>query len=272
MLPRPCRLCAVDATLAYDRCVVAERLSVEVPDGAITAIVGPNACGKSTLLRALARLLKPSAGGSFLDGEPLHRARRRALAQCLGLLPQAPVAPVDVTVADLVAGGRTPHQRWYRQWSAEDERAVEAALATTHTADLRHRTTDALSGGQRQRAFLGMALARQTPIMLLDEPTTFLDIAHQVEVLDLVRALNRDEGRTVVMVLHDLSQACRYADHLVVMHQGRVVATGSPREVVTPALVRDVFGVEAAVVTDARTGRPLVLPYSLEDLRGVGRG
>ncbi len=267
VLPRACRLCAINATLAYDQCIVAERLSVDVPDGAITAIVGPNACGKSTLLRALARLLKPSEGGSFLDGEPLHRTKRRALAQCLGLLPQAPVAPIDVTVEDLVAGGRSPYQRWYRQWSAEDERAVDEALHVTHTTDLRYRSTDALSGGQRQRAFLGMALARQTPIMLLDEPTTFLDIAHQVEVLDLVRALNRDEGRTVVMVLHDLSQACRYADHLVVMHQGRVVATGSPREVVTPGLVRDVFGIEAAVVPDPRTGRPLVLPCGVEASR-----
>src|SRR5690606_16096910 len=152
---------------------------------------------------------------------------------------------------ELIAGGRTPYQRWYRQWSAEDERAVDDALEVTHTTELRHRTTDALSGGQRQRAFLGMALARETPIMLLDEPTTFLDIAHQVEVLDLVRTLNRDEGRTVVMVLHDLTQACRYADHLIVMHEGRVVATGSPSEIVTPDLVREVFGVEAAVVTDA---------------------
>lgn len=271
-LPRACRLCAVNCTLAYDRSVIATGLSVDVPDGAVTAIVWPNACGKSTLLRALARLLKPAEGDSFLDGAPLSRVKRRTLAQCLGLLPQAPVAPSDVTVEELVAGGRTPYQRWYRQWSAEDERAVDDALALTHTAGLRHRTTYALSGGQRQRAFLGMALARETPIMLLDEPTTFLDIAHQVEVLDLVRALNRDEGRTVVMVLHDLTQACRYADHLVVMHEGRVVATGSPSAIVTPDLVRDVFGIEAAVVTDARTGRPLVLPCGTDsDLGGPRR-
>ena len=263
------RLGIRDATLGYDGHIVAEQLSVDFPDGAITAIVGPNACGKSTMLKALARLLTPIAGTPHLDGEPLRSAGRRSLAQRLGLLPQAPVAPPDITVEDLVAGGRTPHQRWYRQWSIQDESAVSDALDATGTAEFRHRDTDALSGGQRQRAWLAMALTRHTPIMLLDEPTTFLDMAHQVEILDLVRTLNRAEGRTVVMVLHDLTQACRYADHLVVMRAGAVVASGAPRDIVTSALVRNVFGVEAAVVTDEVTGRPLVLPYSVETYRDL---
>ncbi|MGE3962215.1 MAG: ABC transporter ATP-binding protein [Dehalococcoidia bacterium] len=248
------------ATLAYDRRIVSAGLEVELPEGAVTAIVGPNACGKSTLLRALSRLLTPSTGEVLVDGVVAGDLHRRVFAQRVGLLPQAPSAPMDVTVEELVAAGRSPYQRWYRQWSAEDEASVEAALLATNTDGLRDRPVDALSGGQRQRVWLAMALARRTPVMLLDEPTTYLDIAHQVEVLDLVRQLNRRERSTVVMVLHDLSQACRYADHVVVMKDGGVVATGHPSDVITQDLVRSVFGVEASVVVDQATGRPLVFP------------
>jgi iron complex transport system ATP-binding protein len=247
-------------TLAYERRVVSADLRVAFAAGAVTAIVGPNACGKSTLLRALARLLSPQHGEVYLGETLLPHVGRRELAQSVGLLPQAPVAPAGVTVDDLVGAGRAPHQRWFRQWSSEDERIVSAALDATATAALRDREVDTLSGGQRQRAWLGMSLARQAPLLLLDEPTTYLDIAHQVEFLDLVVRLNRDHGTTVIMVLHDLSMACRYADHMVVMKDGEVAAAGHPRDIVTADLVRAVFEVDAAVVIDEATGRPLVLP------------
>lgn len=257
------------ATLAYDQRVVSSNLQVAVAAGEITAIIGPNACGKSTLLRALARLLAPRTGEVYLGEERLSRVARRDLARALGLLPQAPVAPMGVTVEELVAAGRAPHQRWYRQWSREDEHAVVEALEATATEEFRQREVDTLSGGQRQRAWIGMALARQAPLLLLDEPTTYLDIAHQVEVLDLVSRLNREHGTTVVMVLHDLSQACRYADRVVVMKDGDVAAAGHPCDVVTTELVRAVFEVDAAVVVDTRTGRPLVLPRSTSRAAGA---
>jgi len=256
----PIALAAHDLTLAYDKRIVSAGLDVNLPEGVITAIIGPNACGKSTLLRALSRLLSPRAGQVLLGEDCVRDLGRRGFAQRVGLLPQAPAPPMDVTVEELVASGRAPYQRWWRQWSDEDETTVEAALKATGMVEFRDRTIDALSGGQRQRAWLAMALARRTPVMLLDEPTTYLDIAHQVDVLDLVRALNTREHTTVVMVLHDLSQACRYADNLVVMKDGEIVATGHPSEVVTADLVRSVFGVEASVVTEPVTGRPLVFP------------
>ncbi|AUG79144.1 iron complex transport system ATP-binding protein [Kitasatospora sp. MMS16-BH015] len=247
-------------TLAYESRTVVEGLDLAVPDGQVTVIVGPNACGKSTLLRALGRLLKPVAGSVLLDGAELARTPTREVARRLGLLPQSPTAPEGITVADLVARGRQPHQSWWRQWSAEDEAAVTEALARTATTELAERGVDELSGGQRQRVWIAMALAQNTDILLLDEPTTFLDLAHQVEVLDLVRRLNRERGRTVVAVLHDLNQAARYADHLVALKAGRVVAQGRPGEVVTAELVRDVFGLESVVVPDPVTGTPLVVP------------
>ncbi len=253
------RLTAAGLSLAYDARVVVQDLSLEFPDGAVTAIIGPNACGKSTLLRCLARLLAPREGAALLDGASIHGSSRRSLSRRIGMLTQAPVAPPDVTVEELVAAGRFPYQRWYRQWAEEDEHAVEDALTATAMADLRDASVDTLSGGQRQRAWVAMALAQQTEIMLLDEPTTFLDIAHQVEVLDLVRMLNREQGRTVVMVLHDLVQASRYADYLVAMKDGAVVAAGRPVDIVTPALIREVFAVEADVLPDPVSGAPMVL-------------
>ncbi|MFI1970342.1 ABC transporter [Streptomyces cinnamoneus] len=254
------RLAARDLTLAYEERTVVEGLDLDVPDGRVTVVVGPNACGKSTLLRALGRLLKPERGAVLLDGEQLARIPTRRIARSLGLLPQTPVAPEAVTVADLVSRGRQPHQRWWRQWSEEDERAVADAMARTDVAELADRPVDELSGGQRQRVWIAMALAQETDLLLLDEPTTYLDVSHQVEVLDLVRRLNHERGRTVVAVLHDLNQAARYADHLVAMKAGRVVAAGRPAEVVTADLVREVFGLESVVVPDPVTGGPLVVP------------
>jgi iron complex transport system ATP-binding protein len=254
------RLSASGLTLGYRDRVVVESLDLDVLDGGITAIIGPNGCGKSTLLRALGRLLAPRAGAVLLDGKRIDRLRPRDVARELGLLPQAPTAPEGLTVADLVGRGRHPHQSLLRQWSRDDEEAVAEALAWTGIADLRDRPLDELSGGQRQRAWLSMALAQGTGVLLLDEPTTYLDIAHAVEVLDLVDRLHTDRGRTVVMVLHDLTLAARYADRLVVMTDGRIAAAGEPTDVLTADLVQDVFGIRAAVVPDPVSGRPLVLP------------
>ncbi|MEU3084768.1 MULTISPECIES: ABC transporter ATP-binding protein [Streptomyces] len=254
------RLTARDLTLAYEDRTVVPGLDLDIPDGRVTVIIGPNACGKSTTLRALGRLLRPAGGAVLLDGAELARLPTRQIARRIGLLPQTPVAPEAITVADLVARGRQPHQRWWQQWSEEDERAVTEAMARTATTDLADRPVDALSGGQRQRVWIAMALAQETGLLLLDEPTTYLDLAHQVEVLDLVRRLNHEQGRTVVLVLHDLNQAARYADHLIAFREGRVVAEGTPAEVVTAGLVREIFGLECVVVPDPVTGSPLVVP------------
>ncbi|MFJ8821374.1 ABC transporter ATP-binding protein [Streptomyces sp. NPDC102467] len=254
------RLTARDLTLAYDDRTVVHGLDLTVPDGKVTVIVGPNACGKSTTLRALGRLLKPAGGSVLLDGRTLTELPTKKIAQQIGLLPQSPTAPEAITVADLVSRGRQPHQSWWQQWSEADEKAVTEAMRRTDVAALADRNVDELSGGQRQRVWIAMALAQETDILLLDEPTTFLDIAHQVEVLDLVRQLNHDKGRTIALVLHDLNQAARYADHLVAMKEGRIVAEGAPAKVVTAELVREVFGLHCVVVPDPVTGSPLVVP------------
>lgn len=246
--------------LAYDDRLICADLAVEIPHGRITVIVGANACGKSTLLRGLARLLKPQAGTVLLDGNDIHRLPTKEVATRLGILPQQPVAPEGITVSDLVARGRSPHQRFFRQWSRADEVAVAQALRATRTEELADRPVDELSGGQRQRVWIALALAQGTPLMLLDEPTTFLDLAHQVEVLDLLAELNQTEDRTIVVVLHDLNLACRYAQHLIAMKDGAIVAEGPPAEVITPTLVSDVFGLEAHIIDDPLTGTPLVLP------------
>ena len=254
------RLVADHVTLAYDDRIIVEDLSVEIPTGQVTVIVGANACGKSTLLRALARLLTPRSGTVLLDGEAIRSTPTREVAQKLGILPQQPVSPDGIVVSDLVARGRHPHQRWFRQWSHEDQEAVDRALADTRTSELADRSVDELSGGQRQRVWIAMALAQGTDILLLDEPTTFLDLAHQVEVLDLLAELNAERGQTIVCVLHDLNLASRYAHHLVAMRAGEIVAQGAPSDIVTEATVRDVFGLESRIVTDPIAGSPMVVP------------
>jgi iron complex transport system ATP-binding protein len=251
---------ARDVTLGYGERTVVDGLDLAIPPGRLTAIVGANGCGKSTLLRALARLLRPRAGAVLLDGRAIAELPAKRLARRLAILPQTPVAPEGLTVEELVARGRYPHQSLLRQWSAADEAAVERALDATGTAELRTRALDELSGGQRQRAWIAMTLAQETEILLLDEPTTFLDLAHQIEVLDLLGELVAGHGRTVVMVLHDLNQACRYADQLVAMRAGRIHASGPPAEVVDAALIAEVFGVRAHVIDDPVTGTPLCVP------------
>ncbi|MFJ8076651.1 ABC transporter ATP-binding protein [Streptomyces sp. NPDC096176] len=258
--PQP-RLRADDLTLSYDQRTVATSLSVDIPDHSFTVIIGPNACGKSTLLTALARMLKPKAGKVYLDGAAISSYRSREVARRLGLLPQSSSAPGGITVGDLVARGRYPHQRLLKQWSVEDESAVVEAMRQTGVLELADRPVDDLSGGQRQRVWLSMVLAQQTSILLLDEPTTYLDIAHQVEVLDLCAELHARKGHTVVAVLHDLNQACRYATHLVVMRPGGVIAAqGDPATVMTAELVEDVFGLPCRIIDDPETGTPLMIP------------
>jgi iron complex transport system ATP-binding protein len=246
--------------LGYGERTVIDGLDLVVPPGRITAVVGANACGKSTLLRSMTRLLAPRSGQVLLDGKAVHRLPAKELARTLGLLPQSPIAPEGITVADLVGRGRHPHQGVFTRWRTEDDVAVAAALEATQTTELADRPVDELSGGQRQRVWIAMALAQQTDLLLLDEPTTFLDVAHQVEVLDLLTDLNRSRGTTVVMVLHDLNMAARYADHLVAMAGGRVHASGAPAQVLTEECVRAVFGLDSRVVDDPISGRPLMLP------------
>ncbi|MGW3283876.1 ABC transporter ATP-binding protein [Streptomyces sp. NPDC001002] len=247
-------------SLGYGEREVVSRLDVTLPPGRITVVVGPNACGKSTLLRAMARLLPPLAGSVLLDGRDIHRTPTREVAAALGVLPQSPVAPDAIVVADLVGRGRYPHQGWFRRWTRADDEAVAAAMRATDVLDLADRSVDELSGGQRQRVWIAMALAQETDVLLLDEPTTYLDISHQLEVLDLLTDLNRDRGVTLALVLHDLNLACRYADHLIAMKAGRIVAEGTPGDIVTESLVHEVFGLRSAVIPDPASGTPMVVP------------
>ncbi|MER5443445.1 ABC transporter ATP-binding protein [Streptomyces sp. NPDC002790] len=254
------RLIADDVTLGYDQRVIAEKLSVEIPDNSFTVIVGPNACGKSTLLRALSRMLKPSAGRVLLDGSVIQSMPAKKVAKTLGLLPQSSTAPDGITVGDLVARGRYPHQGLLRQWSSDDERIVQESMGSTGVAELAERYVDELSGGQRQRVWIAMALAQQTPLLLLDEPTTYLDIQHQIDVLDLCAELHEEQGRTLVAVLHDLNHAARYATHLIALREGEVIAEGAPKDIVTAELVERLFGMKCQVIDDPETGTPLVVP------------
>jgi iron complex transport system ATP-binding protein len=253
------RLTAREITLRYGDRTVATRLSLDVPDGAFTAVVGPNGCGKSTLLSALVRLLRPESGQVELDGRELGGYATKALAKKLGFLPQDPLAPDDIKVRQLVGRGRFPHQSMLALWSREDETAVDEAMAAAGVQDLADRPVQELSGGQRQRVWMAMVLAQQTSYLLLDEPTSFLDITHQYQLLGLLARL-RNEGRTVVAVLHDINQACRFADHLVAMKDGRVVAEGDPGDIVDAALIKDVFDLPSVIVPDPVTGTPMVVP------------
>nr|WP_277879664.1 MULTISPECIES: ABC transporter ATP-binding protein [unclassified Coleofasciculus] len=260
MNPKMNRLSTRRLTLAYEGVPIIKNLDLAIPEGKITALVGANGCGKSTLLRGLARLLKPQNGTVYLDAADLFKLSTKEVAKQLGILPQEPVAPEGLTVRDLVALGRYPYQNWLQQWSKEDERLVALAFATTGMTELAERSLDTLSGGQRQRAWIAMALAQDTEILLLDEPTTFLDLAHQIEVLDLLLELNQTQGRTLVMVLHDLNQACRYADYLVAVKEGCVYAHGTPMQVMTEEMVREVFGLGCRIVEDPVAGTPMCIP------------
>jgi iron complex transport system ATP-binding protein len=254
------RLSGSGLTLGYDGRTVAEDLTVPIPDRSFTVVVGPNACGKSTLLRALARTLRPLAGTVLLDGRDIRTRPTREVARTLGLLSQSAVAPAGITVADLVAHGRYPHHGALGRWSAADRQAVHDAMLATGVADLAGATVDELSGGQRQRVWIATALAQDTPLLLLDEPTTYLDITHQIEILELCARLHRTHERTLVAVLHDLNQAARYATHLIAMREGRVVAAGPPAQVVTEPTVEAVFGLPCRVVPDPETGTAMVIP------------
>ncbi|KKB80975.1 iron dicitrate ABC transporter ATP-binding protein [Devosia soli] len=254
------QLMAAGLHLGYaDREIVSD-LNLTIPAGELTVIVGANACGKSTLLRGLARLLSPSKGAVYLDGKPIHQMPTREVATLLGVLPQSPIAPDAITVADLVGRGRYPHQGWFRRWTPEDDAAVAEALGATDMADLAARPVDELSGGQRQRVWIAMALAQETDLLLLDEPTTFLDINHQVEVLDLLTDLVKSRGRTVVVVLHDLNLACRYADHIVAMKSGKIIVEGKPVDVMTEKVVHDVFNMSSRIVLDPVSNTPMIVP------------
>lgn len=261
------RLVGQGLSVGYDDRVVIEGLDVEIPDAAVTTIIGPNGCGKSTLLRAMSRLLQPREGVVFLDGADINHTKPKEVARKLGILPQNPVAPEGLTVADLVGRGRFPHQKWYQQASPDDEAAVASALEMTGTTDLADRHIDALSGGQRQRVWIAMTLAQGTDLLLLDEPTTYLDLAHSVEVLDLVYSLRTEHDKTVVMVLHDLNLAARYSDSLFVMTAGKIVAQGTPNEVITEELLDDAFGLNARVITDPVYGDPLIIPIGTRSAR-----
>lgn len=259
---QPAVLCGEQLRLAYPGKTVFSALDLVITTSQVSVIIGPNACGKSTLLRALSRLLLPESGQVLLDGRDIHRYPSREVARRLGLLPQSSAAPAGICVADLVARGRFPHQTLLHQWTRDDEQAVQQAMAATRITGLADRAVDELSGGQRQRVWLALLLAQQTPVMLLDEPTTYLDIAHQLEVLELCRRLNREQGRTLVLVLHDLNQAARYADHLIAMKDGQILAAGAPEAVLQEALIEQVFGIRSRILPDPVTGSPWVLPLA----------
>ncbi|TDX19102.1 iron complex transport system ATP-binding protein [Buttiauxella sp. BIGb0552] len=256
----PSRLHGEKLRLGYGNHVVADGLTVAIPDGKFTAIIGPNGCGKSTLLRTLSRLMKPMHGQVWLDGNEIHRFATKEVARRVGLLAQNSTAPGDISVAELVARGRYPHQPMFSRWREEDSQAVERALKATNIEDLAEQPVDTLSGGQRQRAWIAMVLAQETSILLLDEPTTWLDISHQIDLLELLRDLNQKQGYTLAAVLHDLNQACRYATHLIALRDGKIIAEGAPTEIVTPELIEAIYGLRCMIIEDPVAHTPLVVP------------
>lgn len=247
-------------TLAYGKKTIAESLNVTIPDGHFTAIIGPNGCGKSTLLRTLSRLMTPTQGHVYLDGDEIQRYASKEVARRIGLLAQNATTPGDISVQELVARGRYPHQPLFSRWRREDEEAVQRAMQATGIVNLANQSVDTLSGGQRQRAWIAMVLAQDTAIMLLDEPTTWLDISHQIDLLELLSELNRERGYTLAAVLHDLNQACRYATHLIALRDGKIVAEGAPKAIVTPELIEAVYGLRCMIIDDPVAGTPLVVP------------
>jgi iron complex transport system ATP-binding protein len=260
-------LAAESLVAGYGGRTIVDDVDLELPAGRITVIVGANACGKSTLLKTMSRLITPESGAVVLDGKKISELHTKELARTLGLLPQQPIAPEGIAVADLVGRGRHPHQKLFRSWTAEDDRAVVEALEATGTAELADRSVDELSGGQRQRVWIAMALAQETDILLLDEPTTFLDVAHQIDVLDVLADLNHRRGTTIVMVLHDLNLAIRYADTLVAVKEGRIHAMGAPEDVITSELIEEVFGLSNQITIDPVSGKPMVTPIGRHHVR-----
>lgn len=254
------RLQTKNLKLGYQQTTICQDISLAIPDKQVTIIIGPNGCGKSTLLRSLCRLLTPQAGRVLLDGHPIEKSPTKLLARKISLLPQTMQAPAGITVANLVARGRFPYQSFMRQWSKEDKLAVEIAMEKTGITEFADKTVDSLSGGQRQRVWVAMVLAQQTDILLLDEPTTYLDIAYQYELLDIFRKLNQEQERTVVAVLHDLNQACRYADNLVVMVKGQIIAQGKPTEIINELLIKQAFDLECQIIADPVTQTPMIVP------------
>lgn len=248
-------------TLSYGKNIIIDELDLAIPKGKITVLIGGNGCGKSTLLRSAARLLKPISGTILLDGEEIASMPTKEVAKKMAILPQSPSAPQGLTVLQLVKQGRYPHQTWLKQWSPEDETAIQNALASTGLLDLQDRPVDELSGGQRQRAWIAMTLAQNTETILLDEPTTYLDMTHQIDILDLLFELNELEQRTIVMVLHDLNLACRYAHHIIAVKDKGVYAQGAPENIMNSELVRYVFQMECQIITDPLFGTPLCIPY-----------
>ncbi|MDM5264958.1 ABC transporter ATP-binding protein [Bacillus wiedmannii] len=257
------RLETIDLKIGYDERIIVNNLNISIPNGKITALVGSNGSGKSTILKVMARLMRPTAGCVMLDGEMIHKKSTKEVAKELAILPQNSKAPDGLTVYELISYGRFPHQKGMGALSREDKEIVHWAIHVTGMEEFINRGVDQLSGGQRQRAWIAMALAQQTDILFLDEPTTFLDMAHQLEVLTLLKKLNEEERRTIVMVVHDLNHATKFAHHMITIKAGTVVSEGTPREVVTPNVLRDAFNIEADVIDDPRTGEPLCLPYGL---------
>jgi iron complex transport system ATP-binding protein len=257
------RLYTQQVDIAYDDRLIVSNLNLSIPDAKITALVGANGSGKSTILKSLARIMKIKGGQVYLDGKSIHQRTTKEVARELAILPQNPTAPEGLTVSELVSYGRFPHQKGFGSMTKEDKETISWAIEVTGMMPFADRPVDQLSGGQRQRAWIAMALAQQTDILFLDEPTTFLDMAHQLEVLKLLRKLNKEEGRTIIMVVHDLNHATHYAHHMVAIVQGKVVSEGTPEEVVTQPVLREVFGIEADIVKDPRTGVPLCIPYDL---------
>lgn len=257
-------------SIGYGRTIVVDRLDLAIPRGAFTVLLGPNGSGKSTILRSLAGLLWPRHGTVVLDGFSIATLSSKELARRIGVLSQGPSAPEGLTVRDLVEQGRYPHRSLFGRWTPRDSEACAEAMKLTGTDVFRDRPLDSLSGGERQRAWIAMSLAQQTDILLLDEPTTFLDLAHQLEILDLIADLVNERGKTVVAVLHDLNQAARYADHMVLLKKGDVIATGHPAEVMTATAIADVFGVTSSIISDPVTGTPMCVPAGREGRRNGG--
>ncbi|PWV97276.1 iron complex transport system ATP-binding protein [Paenibacillus cellulosilyticus] len=253
----------------YENKTIVQGISLSIPSNKISVIIGANACGKSTLLKTLARLIKPTSGSITLDGKQIDKIPPKQLARVLGLLPQSPIVPEGISVADLVGRGRFPHQTLFSGWSKKDYEAVAEAMEIMKITELANQNIDELSGGQRQRVWIAMALAQQTDILFLDEPTTFLDITYQVEILDLLTDLNRKHGTTIVMVLHDINLSSRYADHIFALRQGKLVAEGAPSEVITSELVKDIFGMDSAVIQDPVSGTPLIVPIGRHHVKPV---